>query len=500
MTVVAEPGTRWTVDDVLRLAPDAASAGAARRLSLLPVWSQAGSSGSLLWGRCQGSAREPYQVTIDLGEPSFRCTCPSRKHPCKHGLGLLLLWAEGGGSVADDARPAEFAADWVRRLAARGPAGGGGRGGARGDAAAADPEAQARRLAQRIETMSAGIDEFERWLLDLVRQGLASARHQPYAFWDAAAARLVDAQMPGLADRVRALPGLLHSTGDWADRLLAELARGYLAVSAWRRRDVLPGDVVADLRVVLGWPRRVDDVLDQGERVTDRWAVVGLAREDDTRLQSQRTWLVGERTGRVAVVLDFAAAGATLAVAEVLGSVVEAELALYPGSEPRRALFTGDRSPVGACGRFPDLAGAVPGAGAGPDGSARGAPDGPGGAGPGHSGAGARAWGSASRGPAAGRPRAGSVAAALDLVAGWLAANPFADRFPMALAGVVPVVDGGRRIVVDPGGAALPLSGDGDALTLLSVSGGAPVGVFGEWDGFALTPLSVQADGVLVGL
>src|SRR5438477_10051910 len=145
MTVVAEPGrTRWTVDDVLKLAPDAGSAGAARRLSLSAVWSQAGSSGSLLWGKCQGSAREPYQVPIDLNEPSFRCTCPSRKHPCKHGLALLLLWAEGDGSVAEEARPAEFAAEWVQRLAAKAPAG--------RVAAPPDPEAQARRLAQRLET------------------------------------------------------------------------------------------------------------------------------------------------------------------------------------------------------------------------------------------------------------------------------------------------------------------------------------------------------------
>ncbi len=480
MTVVAESGTRWTVDDVLKLAPDAASAGAARRLSLSAVWSQAGSSGSLLWGRCQGSAREPYQVTIDLDEPSFRCTCPSRKHPCKHGLGLLLLWADGGGSVADDARPADFAADWVQRLAARGPGGAGGAraGAGRGDAAAPDPEAQARRLARRIETMSAGIDEFERWLLDLVRQGLASARHQPYAFWDAAAARLVDAQMPGLADRVRALPGLLHSAGDsagdWADRLLAELARGYLAVSAWRRRDVLPEGVLADLRVVLGWPRRVDDVLERGERVTDRWAVAGLAREDDTRLQSQRTWLVGERTGRVAMILDFAAAGASLAVAEVLGSVVEAEVALYPGGEPQRALFTGERSVVGPAGALPGLAAGIPADGV---------------------------FGDVDRsGRVASARSSGAVAAALDRVAGWLAANPFSDRFPMALAGVVPVVDGARRLVVEPGGSALPLSGDGDVLTLLAISGGAPVDVFGEWDGFVLTPLSVEADGALVGL
>jgi hypothetical protein len=254
--------------------------------------------------------------------------------------------------------------------------------------------------------------------------------------------------MPGLAERVRALPAVLHSAGDWADRLLAELARGYLAVSAWRGRDNLPDDVVADLRVVLGWARRVDEVLERGERVTDRWAVVGLGQEADSRLQSQRTWLVGQETGRVAVVLDFAAAGASLAVAEVPGSVVEAEVALYPGSDPRRALFTGDRSVVGS-------ASGLPGTG---------------------------------------------VAAALDQVATWVAANPFADRFPVALAGVVPVVEGDRRLVVEPGAGALPLSSHSDALTLLALSGGDPVDLFGEWDGWALTPLSVHAEGALVAL
>src|SRR5439155_27086462 len=163
---------------------------------------------------------------------------------------------------------------------------------------------------------------------------------------------------------------------------------------------------------------------------------------------SQRTWLWGQESGRMAVVLDFAAAGATLAVAGVLGSVVEAEVALYPGSEPRRALFTGDRVVVGSADRLP----------------------------------------------------AGSVDGALDRVATWLAGNPFADRFPIALAGVVPIVDGPRRIVAEPGGASLPLAPDGDALPLLALSGGHPVDLFAEWDGFSLTPLSVLTDGALVAL
>jgi hypothetical protein len=123
-------------------------------------------------------------------------------------------------------------------------------------------------------------------------------------------------------------------------------------------------------------------------------------------------------------------------------------LALYPGSEPRRALFTGERSVVDSTLQL----------------------------------------------------SATGVEAALDQIATWVASNPFADRFPMSLAGVVPVVDSSRRLVAEPGGAALPLSGSRDWLSLLGLSGGEPVDLFAEWDGFTLNPLSVCADGALVSL
>ena len=68
------------------------------------------------------------------------------------------------------------------------------------------------------------------------------------------------------------------------------------------------------------------------------------------------------------------------------------------------------------------------------------------------------------------------------------------------LAGVVPIVDGLRRLAVEPGGGALPLSPDADVLPLLALSGGAPVDLVAEWDGFSLIPLSVLADSALVAL
>ena len=85
------PVERWSLPQVEALAPDAASVKAARALT----FSASGRVDDLLWGLCRG-----YQVAVDLAGPAFRCSCPSRKVPCKHALGLLMLWAESDVSAA----------------------------------------------------------------------------------------------------------------------------------------------------------------------------------------------------------------------------------------------------------------------------------------------------------------------------------------------------------------------------------------------------------------
>ncbi|WP_245959750.1 SWIM zinc finger family protein [Prauserella flavalba] len=435
-------GSRWTVDRVLRLAPDGASARAARSLATPGTWSALGSTESLVWGKCQGSAREPYQVTVDLHEPAFRCTCPSRKFPCKHGLALLLLWAANDGTVADLDEASPFAADWAHERAERAA-----RKAGRSESAP-DPEAAAKRQAERESLMSAGLDEFERWLFDLVRQGLAGVRAQPSRFWETAAARLVDAQVPGLAERVRAMGGAVHARPDWAAHLLTQLGRWYLAVRAWRRRASLSPAELGDLRALLGWPRRSEEIL-AGERVRDRWWVLGLRQDEDERLLSQRTWLYGEHTGQTVVLLDFAAAGGSLRVPHVLGSVLDSELALYPGAEPRRALLAGEQTVTAG----------------------------------------------------EGLPVADSVPAALDRAATWLAGNPWLDRIPLALRAVTVVPsDGERTVLVDREGHALPVAEGTDVWPLLALSGGHPVDLFGEWIDEHVHPCSVVSDGRLVSV
>ena len=110
-----------THQQIAALAPDANSVAAGKKLSAIKNWRDLGRSPVALWGQCQGSA--VYQVKIDLGELAYNCTCPSRKLPCKHVLGLLMLAADSPATLPADPEP-EWVVSWLekaRQLPRSGP-------------------------------------------------------------------------------------------------------------------------------------------------------------------------------------------------------------------------------------------------------------------------------------------------------------------------------------------------------------------------------------------
>jgi SWIM zinc finger len=431
--------TRWTHERVTKLAPDAASLAAARKLARPLPWSDTGASETLLWGRCQGSGKTPYQVSIDLTGPAFRCSCPSRKFPCKHALALMLLWIDGQGTIPDAGDAASFAGEWAAQRAAKAAADA-----AKPERKPPDPAARAKRLEERLALMDGGMADFALWLGDLVRGGTAAARHQPYAWWDGAAARLVDAQLPGLAEQVRTLASEVRSREDWADHTLTMVGRWWTATHAWASREILSDDEMGDLRAYLGWPYSSEEIL-AADALSDHWLVLGAHRSDDGRLQQQRTWLWGETTHETVQVLNFAAGGQPLPVAQVVGSVLEARVARYPGTTARRARFVDEPVPVRDVG---------------------------------------------------GLPAGGDVDDALRLAAGAWAVNAWAARVPVVLTDVRMSVSH----LADRADRSMPLLPGTQPWLALAVSGGAPVTVFAEVEERGARPLSVEVDGKLVTL
>jgi hypothetical protein len=428
-----------TMEGVLALAPDDASAKAARGLAGPAKWPLLGANDAAAWGECQGSGSKPYQTQVDLTGPAFRCSCPSRKFPCKHGLALLMMRAQDPKLFPVQESPA-WVAEW---LASRGE-----KAQKKEErqvekaAAPVDPESAAKREVQRWQRIAAAAQELKRWLADQLARGLGSLNSEVLQTWHTMAARMVDAQAPGLGLRVREAATGVNRGADWPEQTLHRLGLLHLACEALQRRESLAPDVQADLRTAVGWPHDKAEVQAAGERLPDRWTVLGVATEErDDKLTERRVWLHGERSGRRAWLLDHAFGGRGFEQAWLVGSSVEAMLSFFPGASALRALSADAPATLGpAIWPRPTLS---------------------------------DEWASIAR---------------------RVAACPWIALHPLVVRDAVPVLSDGHLLAIAEGRALMLMMGDADQWKLLAASGGRPCHLMGEWDGRALKPMTVWSD------
>ena len=424
------------------LAPDASSLRAAQPLASVRSWPVTGAAdgstleGGTLWGECRGSAATPYRTVVDLSGPAYRCSCPSRKFPCKHALALMLLWSEG--AIGPDGDLPDWAAGWLATRSARQTAT---NTEAKDPKPPADPAAAQRRADQREARVAAGLAELDRWLCDQVREGLAASQRSEYRHWDDIAARMVDAQAPGLAERLRALASVPHSGPGWEGRLLEEYAMTRLLVTAFRDLDKLPPPLRDTVRSRIGFTVRQADLLARAVPVRDRWHVLARRDLDQDRIQTRRVWLRGRRTGRPALVLSFAAAGQSLDASLRVGAETDADLTFYPGVVPLRALVTARRD-------------TVPG----------------------------------------GTPPGTTATGLLDGYAAALGQDPWLETWPVVLEATPARAP--LPCLRDAAGDAVALHpAAGDCWPLFALSGGRPLTVAGEWTPRGLWPLTAWDEG-----
>ncbi|MBL8209741.1 MAG: hypothetical protein JNK87_03465 [Bryobacterales bacterium] len=389
------------------------------------MWSQLGRDDRAAWGLYAGSAAEPYRVQADVAVRVTHCTCPSRRYPCKHGDALLAT-LEADPERFPIQEPPQWAADWLAGREAKT---------SRRAPGIVDEAARAKRVEQREGRVTQGLDELELWLRDLVQQGLVQAPSKPYTFWENAAARLVDSQAPGAARMVRELGTIAVGGVGWQERMVRALGRLTLLIQAWRRLEHLPEAALADVRSAVGFTVSQESVL-ATEPLRDAWLVAGQREVMGDRLAQRRTWLLGQVTKRPAMLLEFAVQEGSLPPALVVGSVMDAEVCFYPGAAPLRALV---KANYGSMERPHEL------------------------------------------------PCTTTVAECHQSLAARYAANPWTERQPACLRGVVPVGGGQQWCLRDDSGA-LPSF---EHSHLLGLSGGHPVDVFAEWDGVKLAPLLV---------
>ena len=434
-----------SADQVKALAPDSASLKAGQGLADARHWVSLGANDAALWGECKGSGKQPYKTRVDLSDNGTACSCPSRKFPCKHALGLMMLASTSPAKLTESTPPA-WVAEWLEKRAARNQA----------PAKQAEPKSDtdsrqkdaAKRAAKREKLAAIGIESLQTWLKDLTRQGLAFAQSAPASFWAEQSARLVDAQLPGAARLVREMAQIPGPNPRWAEVLLLKMARLQLLIQAYRKLDTLPEASQADVRSLLGWNIKQEELLESNPGLADDWLVLAQTlEEDENGLRAQINWLWGKAShtspersaGKPAQIIHFAFRNQPMDNSLAPGLALRGELVYFPGAFPLRAVFKTRQilpSPFLPTG-FPDFSTFLDG-----------------------------------------------YAAALGL-------NPWLEVFPVVLEKVAVEKQETGWLLYDSNRAVLPLSARfSSAWELFSLSGGHPIAIFGLWDGFSLLPMA----------
>ena len=445
-----------SVEQVMAMAPDASSAKSGKDLANPRKWVATGHDDDAAWGLCQGSGSKPYQVKVDLNNASgASCSCPSRKFPCKHGLGLLLIYAGQPQAMTEKTRP-DWVQEWMSARVKKAEAKVEKQ--KKKEEAASDPAEQAKlvaqaakRLAERHKKVAAGVDELDLWLRDVVRQGFSSLPSGDYEYWDKRATRLVDAQCRGPARMIKDMASLSSSGEGWQARLLERLGRLHFLTEGYRRLDQLSQEVQDELLGSLDPAFRSDkaDLLASQPAVADDWVVLGQRIEtDEDKIRGQWTWLWGRRSNQPALHLEFKRVPMAMEHSFAIGSAFKAELAFYPSCSPLRAEVKSKEPAVVA-----DRLAAI-----------------------GYS----------------------TLDDALRSYGETHARNPWLELFPLPLLNVTPAPRGDGWMIRDSVGRTLPIVRRfAQGWKLMALSGGRPLTLFGEYDGDAVAPLSVWAEGKL---
>lgn len=318
-------------EQILALAPDEASRKAGRDLANSVKWSNQGINDKALWGECQGSGKNPYKTQVDLLNVAFKCSCPSRKFPCKHGLGILLLYGRQNNLFSVTNAP-DWVNEWIEKRNEKVEKA------SEKVSKPVDIETQAKRAQQRHKKIELGIQELQLFLKDIVRNGILNIPEKAPAIFNNLAKRMIDAQAPGLAFMVRELGEINYFKENWHTQFIDQIAKLHTASTAYQNIEQLNELLKEDIRTIVGYNRNNDNLMLQNG-IIDHWFVLAKTIHQQEQLQIQKTWLHGIKTGKNALIIQYFVKSQQPELNLTPGTIADAEIVYFTSAQPHQAII-----------------------------------------------------------------------------------------------------------------------------------------------------------------
>jgi len=326
--------TIFTEDQFESLAPDIASVKAAQKVYSKTSW-EVSKSERAVWTSIKGSGKKPYFTRMDLEETAFKCSCPSRKFPCKHGLSLVLFLANNDFDTVKIEEEPEWVSEWIDKRRTK------------TEKKTAkpkkvfSPEDDAKKKDAKWKNATKNIEYLELWLQDFIKNGLIDLPSKSYNYLETLMQRMVDFKLPGINTFIRNLQNIDYTNQNWQEDVLKQIHLLNLIVKTVKQHKSLEINFKKELELLLGWNIKKDDLLQNKETeiIDDVWFIVNVIVNTEESLTSRKTYLYGTTSNRFLYILDFAFMGAGFTETFAKGKKIQAKIAVYPGLQKNRAIL-----------------------------------------------------------------------------------------------------------------------------------------------------------------
>lgn len=284
-------------EQVFQLAPDEASIKAGKDLAKIKKWQNVGQASQIIFGSCQGSGKNPYLTAVDVQNIVFKCSCPSRKFPCKHAIGLLLLWVEDRKVFSEETIP-DWVKEWVEKREKKAEQK------EQKEKKPIDVEKQQKRKEERYEKIRSGLNDLQIWLGDLLKGGILKIKNTRFELFTDIAKRMVDAQASALASKLQKLAVAEIETISEQEQFLYELSKLYSICESFHQIESLSDDWKSEIESLVGISQNKEEILSQ-QPVSDVWLVLYKESTEDGVVQTDIYYLYGLHTKKKAIYLNY---------------------------------------------------------------------------------------------------------------------------------------------------------------------------------------------------
>ncbi len=313
---------------------------------------------TVIFGECSGSGSKPYFVSVDFINPESpiaRCSCPSRKIPCKHAIGIMIAFADGKAfAEAEIPEDIKSKREKIQKREEKQQ-----KTAESDDSLDAPKKAKktnAAALAKKIQSQLEGLSIAESLIITIVRDGFGGANAKTNAEIEKQARQMGDHFLPGVQQELLDLFFILSKEDREASYTQAyeQITRIYALIKKGREylhqkleNPAMERDTKSEIEAALGHPWKLTELAEAGLAEQDA-RLVQLAfsvYENNAAKETVETgiWInlndgfIGETKN----IIPFKAKKHIAQQDSIMGVLYTSALYKYPGTINRRIRWEG---------------------------------------------------------------------------------------------------------------------------------------------------------------